>query len=57
MPNNLTQKINIMKSLRSKMNQVAIKTNLFPELNWFQKLYNKLYVKFYNLFHSHKESK
>ena len=50
-----------MKSLRSKMNQVAIKTNLFPELNWFQKTYNKIYVTVYNLFHKrkerHKESK
>ena len=44
-----------MSNLKAKINKIAIKTVLFPELNWFQKTYNKIYVTVYNLFHKHKE--
>ena len=46
-----------MNNLKTKINKIAIKTDLFPELNLFQKTYNKIYVTVYNLFHKHKESK
>ena len=46
-----------MNNLKTKINKIAIKTDLFPELNWFQKTYNKIYVTVYNLFHKYKESK